>query len=951
MFDGGKGNYDGPDTPGPIYDVVDVDGINIYAVHFTDVGLYEIEVNDLEEEWEDDEIDIAVSKPEKLQLGIENDNEIRVNFDTNLLDDDRIDLKIVNPQGDVLNFNPTNPSQVFYNITVKTVKNTRINTSRWDYGKYTVWIETNRSYIPGEVTYTLDSNRKGITGGSSVDDHAWIFTTPTPTPTPIPRPPAPIKPIPIPLPNPVVFKITKTPELSESRMRLIPSVFFITNEPPYLDKSGDVLTIGEDLLLYGSATSGNTVDIAINDVIVKTDITIGESGHFVEVLESPETPLMGKLGFKGIEAFIDVPFTVCEDVSGIKNNGSTSLFLKSDEAVFLFEDSPPFWEGTYFGETFIGDNLKIFGTATGGNNIDIAIENEIVKTDIPIEDGGYFETTLPTPKTPYTDTRGVKEIKAFLDAPFVIGGNVSEDESSGDSSVFLVEGVEEGEIDVIALKNETAVFNEIKLVVLGTPRHGITVSSSDPSHTKFPPYFCDNPPSPSSPFNDIIDEDGIREYVVYFTEAEGIYTITVTDTDTGNSDNVNISVEEAKVVFDMVDTCTIGDDLLIKGYANTGDFVTIAFNDIVVDSHIPIMVDGYFEEWVWTDHITTKPGPVLIEAFLDLYDVYPGDNVSEYESDGSTTVLMLAPNLTAWLSSYETTQGSRFRISGYAPGSDWVNILAISPDGGNGTGLNGNLSIATGITYMELSISEEDHGFSTIINVGNADIGDHVIFVLSPEINQTYDGIYTDDLLGGIIWQYCNGNPEMLASVTQKELVNIIKNATVNASGSDDLLQELHLSVTEKASFDTGSGTYPSIFGIHNGTIKPSHDLYISRMYTYSCPGTGGHSEYVEISNESGIIATGRWNGYKGDWHNITFDPSFMLEEDKIYNYTIKTGSYPQVIHKQNHTTLDGSLVACTKFTDANGKIYYDWVPAIRLEIGLGFLALIILISVELARG
>jgi hypothetical protein len=47
--------------------------------------------------------------------------------------------------------------------------------------------------------------------------------------------------------------------------------------------------------------------------------------------------------------------------------------------------------------------------------------------------------------------------------------------------------------------------------------------------------------------------------------------------------------------------------------------------------------------------------------------------------------------------------------------------------------------------------------------------------------------------------------------------------------------------------------------------------------------------------------------------------------------YTLVSGSYPQIIHKQNHTTLDGSFINCTKFTDTNGGVYTDWIPAIRL--------------------
>jgi hypothetical protein len=131
-------------------------------------------------------------------------------------------------------------------------------------------------------------------------------------------------------------------------------------------------------------------------------------------------------------------------------------------------------------------------------------------------------------------------------------------------------------------------------------------------------------------------------------------------------------------------------------------------------------------------------------------------------------------------------------------------------------------------------------------------------------------------------------------------------------------------------SFDTGAGTYPSVFGAHNGTITPSHDVFADKMYTYPCSGTGGHSEYVRIWG-NGIDANASWNGYTGDWHNISFSESFTLVKGETYNYTIRTGSYPQIIHKSEHTTLDGSTINCTKFIGANGKEYDDWIPAIKL--------------------
>ncbi|MCD6203740.1 MAG: hypothetical protein J7I99_05215 [Methanophagales archaeon] len=46
---------------------------------------------------------------------------------------------------------------------------------------------------------------------------------------------------------------------------------------------------------------------------------------------------------------------------------------------------------------------------------------------------------------------------------------------------------------------------------------------------------------------------------------------------------------------------------------------------------------------------------------------------------------------------------------------------------------------------------------------------------------------------------------------------------------------------------------------------------------------------------------------------------------------TIRTGSYPQIHHNTSLLTPNG-WINCTKFVDANGKIYDDWIPAIRLE-------------------
>ncbi len=59
-------------------------------------------------------------------------------------------------------------------------------------------------------------------------------------------------------------------------------------------------------------------------------------------------------------------------------------------------------------------------------------------------------------------------------------------------------------------------------------------------------------------------------------------------------------------------------------------------------------------------------------------------------------------------------------------------------------------------------------------------------------------------------------------------------------------------------------------------------------MLTYACAGTGGHSEYVRIWNDE-IDVNATWEGYGGDWHNITFGEAFTLKANETYNYAIRT--------------------------------------------------------------
>ena len=95
--------------------------------------------------------------------------------------------------------------------------------------------------------------------------------------------------------------------------------------------------------------------------------------------------------------------------------------------------------------------------------------------------------------------------------------------------------------------------------------------------------------------------------------------------------------------------------------------------------------------------------------------------------------------------------------------------------------------------------------------------------------------------------------------------------------------------------------------------------------------------EYVKIWNETWVGLEAYWGDYQGDWHNITFDPPFTLDANTPYNYTMVTGSYPQIIHESSKE-VTGGLINCTEFIDANGGSYNNWIPAIRLVGELGYI-------------
>lgn len=129
--------------------------------------------------------------------------------------------------------------------------------------------------------------------------------------------------------------------------------------------------------------------------------------------------------------------------------------------------------------------------------------------------------------------------------------------------------------------------------------------------------------------------------------------------------------------------------------------------------------------------------------------------------------------------------------------------------------------------------------------------------------------------------------------------------------------------------FVTPKGSYPSIAGTHKGTITPSHDISVSILKTRACESTGGHTKSIKITNGKDIWAA-TWNGYNGEYGTLEFETVFTLEAGIVYNYTMVTGSYPQIIHV-DRLEVPAGVITCDSFVDVNGKVYKEGIPSVRL--------------------
>ncbi len=240
------------------------------------------------------------------------------------------------------------------------------------------------------------------------------------------------------------------------------------------------------------------------------------------------------------------------------------------------------------------------------------------------------------------------------------------------------------------------------------------------------------------------------------------------------------------------------------------------------------------------------------------------------------------------------------------------------------------LSIRFDIHYNNSVVNVTGAKKSTLTSFWDIDFNN---FAWGTRVALLYDGSTTHALQNGSTGSIAVLNLSVIGDPGETSMMNLTDIQLANTAyviGTAPAKNGTFSILLATSVFNTGLGTYPSISGTFNGTIKPNQTITVYKLYTHPCPGTGGHSEFVRMWNSTGWNVTATWEGYKGDWHTISFNKSFSLKANEEYNYTIKTGSYPQIQHKDALLTANG-WINCTEFVDTNSKRYNDWIPAIRL--------------------
>jgi len=353
---------------------------------------------------------------------------------------------------------------------------------------------------------------------------------------------------------------------------------------------------------------------------------------------------------------------------------------------------------------------------------------------------------------------------------------------------------------------------------------------------------------------------------------------------------------------------------------NSTEPITYAYNNKTYTNYMGNYWDDYTD--VDADNDGIWDNRCLIDYYYSDYDYHP---LVGHVSDVAGW-LSVSPKIDTINPGNQTNITVTFNTSGLDFGDYYANITITSNDPDEGVV----------IVPVHLNVGEVPNQLpvaSFTYSPTNPIVNQPVIFNASSSFDPDPGGYIVK-----YMWDFGDENITNTTSEVIMHSYPLADDYTVNLTVTDN---EGAINSTSKtiivypltATLDTGcpENPYPSILGTHTGTIKPNQPIFVYKLYTYPCAGTGGHTGYVRIWNDTWDGKEAYWEGYLEDWRNITFDEPFTLFAEKTYYYEISTGSYPQIIHKPEHTTLEGSFINCTSFIDAHGNEHNDWILAFKL--------------------
>ena len=407
----------------------------------------------------------------------------------------------------------------------------------------------------------------------------------------------------------------------------------------------------------------------------------------------------------------------------------------------------------------IGTDLVIKGTSTGGDTVDIAIDDTMIVVDISIDEKGKFIKKFPTGRETILRVPGTYKIKAYVNGPRDRNGNLVK--------VKIGERIPEG-LGIVGDGSTKVMMTEPTLTAHQSTDFVVQGNTYSITGT--------------APGSDYVDIVIIGSKGSYGVGMDGGYGITV----------YNVPVSKTDYTFSKTIT--------IDKNADNGRYITMVLST---------GRDGFYGHYSGDQNLTiaylVTSGIFDLKTQSEVLDILKDKTVHAVGSDDlaqETTFIVgheiaeFKPpetSLTAEHSSDKVALGDNYRISGTCYGSDFVNIVTISPKGASGNATDG-----TKPSFIIYTLPVENHRFSKRIPIDkNADTGGYSVIVLTPGRNGIYDGIGTSDLEKGLNEKYGDlaYNWRLLRERSQPEIISIIYDATIDAAGSDDLAQLLQVGI------------------------------------------------------------------------------------------------------------------------------------------------------------